>query len=242
MQSYKNYKRFIALIIGSLLLNASCGSSQFKYLTLAPVEPSNRSAFENYESIKEGDVEIILARNSPDMALKKLKTEIKKNEYQVLESIFKRIDKFDYTVFLLKITNKQNKKVVIDSVNLTLEYLGKLVEKEIKPIDEKDFQNIIKLRERDEIRNYDYHFLNFRKNLETEKDEEFFIVFPYKIKEEHLIKVSLKNVYIDNKEYDLEYLFYGADRLEKTKRVCIYGGIIGGTIAVIVGVVAFFTK
>jgi len=242
MQSIKNCKKFFAIILLSLFLNSSCGTRQYKYLALSPVEPGSRKAYEGYESVKEGDVEIEIARSFSEIALEKIKGGIKENEYPYFKKVLREIDKTDCTLFSLKVKTEQNKKLIIDPENLTLEFLGKLTEKEFKPLKEKDFYNLIKMEKLPGLENLNSYFLISEKPLEIKNNQEIFLVFPYKIKDEHMAKITLKNLLIDDKKYDFEYLFYSADRYEKAKRVAKYVGMGTGLIVIVVAAIAAFTN
>ena len=230
----KYTKNSVALILLSLFLISACGSGQYRYVPLSPLESGPRKAYETYESFKNEDVEIRIERTSPRLVLEKLKKEKKKNEYTLLERVLKRINKTDYTLLNLKVINPKNKKVIINSENLSLEFLASLSEKEYKPVSEKDFSDIIKGENLPSLDDLTPFFLIPPKRVETDGNKEIFLLFPYEIKNEHMAILSLKNVSIDNKESDFEYLFYSADRYEKAKRLGKYAGMAIGLITIVV--------
>jgi len=239
MKKYR--KNSVALILLSLFLFSACGPGQYRYVPLSPLESGPRKAYESYESLKNEDVEIRIERTSPRLVLEKLKKEKKENEYTLLERVLERINKTDYTLLNLKVINPKNKKVIINPENLSLEFLGSLSEKEYKPVSEKDFSDIIKGENLPSIDDLAPFFLIPPKHVETDGDKEIFLLFPYEIKNEHMAILSLKNVSIDNKESDFEYLFYSADRYEKSKRVGKYAGMAVGLITVVVVAVVILT-
>ena len=57
-----------------------------------------------------------------------------------------------------------------------------------------------------------------------------------------MAKITLKNLLIDDKGYDFEYLFYSADRYEKAKKVAKYVGMGTGLIVIVVAAIAAFTN
>lgn len=234
-------KRTIAFIIIILFLNSSCGSSKYKYLSLSPLEQTQIKAYEDYESVKNGDIEIRIARKLPDSILKSLKTSKNENEYQETKSVLKRIKKADYAVFSLNVINEQNKKIVIDPQKLILKFFGELTEKEFNPVREKDFYDLTKIKT-DSTDSLNPNFLVSSKPIEISGSKEFFLVFPYKINDEHMTRITLKDVSIDEKEYDFEYLFYSANRYERAKRAAQYTGIVVGGIVVLVGGIAALTN
>lgn len=237
----KSTKRLSAFILLSLFLTSSCGSSQFKYVPLNPVDPGPRRAYTDYESIKNDDVEIKIERILPSLTLKKLKKEKKEKEYQALEKILKRIDKSDYTLFSIQVVNPKNKKVIIDPENLSLEFLGSLLEKEYKPLGENDFYKLMKAEKLPGSEDIASYFLIPPKHAEVNDNKEIFLLFPYEIKDEHMAILKLKDVSIDTKKYDFEYLFYSADRYEKAKRIGKYAGMVTGVIVIVVAAVVILT-
>ena len=237
----KGTKKSAALILLSLFLIPECGPSQYKYVSLSPVESGPRKAYENYESLKNEDVEIRIERTFPYLVLERLKKEKKGNEYSLLEKVLKRIDKIDYTLLNLKVINPKNKKVIIDPENFSIEFLGSLLEKEYKPISEKDFSDLIKGEKTQGFEDLTSYFLIPPKRIETSDDKEIFLLFPYEIKDEHMAILNLKDISIDNKGFDFEYLFYSADRYEKTKRVGKYVGMATGLIVIVVTAVVVLT-
>ena len=234
-----NKKKAVAFILLFLFLNSSCGSSKYRYLALSPLEQTQRKAYENYESVKNDDIEIRVARRLPDLILKSLKTLKNENEYQEAKSVLKRIKKANYTIFLLSVVNDKNKKIVIDPQKLVLKFFGELTEKEFNPVKQKDFYDLTKIKA-DGTDNLNPDFLISSKPLEISGNKEFFLVFPYEINDEHMTRITLKDVLIDEKEYNFEYFFYSANKYEKAKRMAQYTGMVmGGVALIVVGISAY---
>ena len=242
LRNMKSDKRkTLAFILLILFLNSSCGSSKYKYLSLSPLEQTQIKAYEDYESVKNDDIEIRVGRRLPDSILKSLKILKNKDEYQEAKNVLKRIKKSDYAIFSLNIINEQNKKIVINPQKLILKFFAPLAEKEFNPVTEKDFYNLVKLTT-DSTESLNPNFLISSKPMEINGSKEFYLIFPYKIKDEHMTRITLKDVSIDEKEYDFEYLFYSANKYERAKRIAQYTGIVIGGVAIIVAGISAFTK
>ena len=220
-------KRFFLII--SLGCTAACTlfacAPRYQYRTLAPVKQDVRQATEAYETVKKGSVELKLYKSS----FAELKQDISKiagSPKQAAEKL-QTVKSEKYTVFKLVVEKKNEDIVQINPASVRALVLSEYEEKEhtlFEGVDEGIARDIL---------------TKSQVNISGEGPRGIYIIFPYHLGEEHMLKVQLTSLKINEEDVSVEFSFHGTDTWEKRKHVAQYAGMGVGVIAVIAGVVMF---
>lgn len=216
----------------------SCGVNRYSYINLSPAKEVIRKATGEYESITKDDVEIRLSRVDFEKFEKSEKWKNKSDFMQLL----KRLKKLKNTVFYLSIINDKGKELKLNPESVTIRTLGEYKESSYIPLATEDINSVIadlSGRKKKTVFSAGLasYFLTASQTLTDVTEKEYFLIFPYQSDEEQMVKVGFADFKIDNEPYDLEYSFFSADKLERTKRIATYSGMATGLIAIIVAVV-----
>ena len=220
--------KFTKVSLVYLLIVQICGCApRYQYTALAPVEGKSRTALGEYEAIKVGETAFNLYRWNIKSFAKDLENEGKLEKEDKRE--IKRLKKAKYPVFLLVVEKKKEDVITIDPSGIEAVFLSRF---------EEDTQSNLR-----EIKKSISENILTEKviNLEGEEKSAIYIVFPYEVEEEHMLRIDMSGIKINGEATDLQYSFHATDTWEGRKRVLQYTGLGIGTIAVVVGVITFIS-
>ncbi|RMF94323.1 MAG: hypothetical protein D6734_08085 [Candidatus Schekmanbacteria bacterium] len=213
---------FIKISIISILMIQLCSCApRYQYTTLAPVDNKGRTAESDYESIKVGSVDFKLYKWDMKSFIKDIEKnkKLSKEEKRKLKTLRKN----KYPLFLLLIEKKKDDVVEVTPAGIKAVFLSRYredIEKSFRDIESTLVDNLL---------------LNDEVILKDEKKAAFYIIFPYSVKEEHMLRIDISGIKVNEEDVELKYSFHSTDTWEKRKRILQYTGIGIGAIAIIVG-------
>lgn len=218
--------KFIKVSVVYLLIIQLAGcASRYQYTTLAPVESKERTAGKEYETINAGSTEFKLYKWDIKSFTKDLEKNAKLDRNEKRE--LKKLKNEKYPVFLLVIEKKKEDVVTIDPSGIKAEFLSRYeedTESNLTEIKESLSQNII---------------TSENVTLKDEEKTALYIILPYSVEEEHMLRMDISGIKINDEPVELKYSFHASDTWEKRKRILQYAGLGLGVIGVVVGVIIF---
>jgi len=198
---------------------------RYQYRTLAPVKQDVRQATDAFETVKKGSVAFKLYKSN----FADLRDDIAKiaGSPKAASQKLKTVKSEKYTIFKLVIEKKTDDVVQIDPAGIKALVLAEYEEKESLPI-----QGVDEVVDRDIL-------AKSKINITGEGPKDIYIIFPYRLNEEHMAKIQLSSIKVNDEDFSTEFPFHGTDTWEGRKRAAQYTGMGLGAIAVIAGVVMF---